>query len=114
MIVVERALVQVSFEDITRMELHGFADASGKAYGKVVYLRLTHSDGRVEVRLVVAKSRVALIKCLSLPRLELMAALLYARLLAYVHRELAMNVERCVHWSDSTITLCWIKSDPGR
>ncbi|KRY24561.1 hypothetical protein T03_17300, partial [Trichinella britovi] len=57
MIVAERALVQVSVEDITRMELHGFADASGKVYGAVVYLRLTHSDGRVEVRLVVATSR---------------------------------------------------------
>ncbi|OUC42220.1 hypothetical protein D917_10339, partial [Trichinella nativa] len=53
MIVAERALVQVSVEDITRMELHGFVYACGKAYG-VVYLRLTHSDGRVEVHLVVA------------------------------------------------------------
>ncbi|KRY58771.1 hypothetical protein T03_7489 [Trichinella britovi] len=113
-IVTERALVQVPLTTITRLELHGFADASGKAYGTVVYLRLSHRDGRVETRLVAAKSRVAPIKCLSLPRLELMAALLCARLLAYVRRELAMKVERCVHWSDSAITLCWIKGDPGR
>ncbi|KRY67843.1 hypothetical protein T4A_13413 [Trichinella pseudospiralis] len=113
-IVMERALVQVPLTTITRLELHGFSDASGKAYGTVVYLRLSHRDGRVETRLVAAKSRVAPIKCLSLPRLELMAALLCARLLVYVRRELAMKVERCVHWSDSTITLCWIKGDPGR
>ncbi|KRY86531.1 hypothetical protein T4D_7652 [Trichinella pseudospiralis] len=105
-IVMEGALVQVPLTTITRLELHGFSDASGKAYGTVVYLRLSHRDGRVETRLVAAKSRVAPIKCLSLPRLELMAALLCARLLVYVRRELAMKVERCVHWSDSTITLC--------
>ncbi|KRZ75006.1 hypothetical protein T10_6967 [Trichinella papuae] len=93
-IAVNRAVVQVSVEDITRLELHGFADASGKAYGAVVYLRLTHRDGRIETHLVAAKSRVAPIKCLSLPRLELMAALLCARLLAYVNRELAMNIDR--------------------
>ncbi|KRY38666.1 hypothetical protein T01_13376 [Trichinella spiralis] len=58
----ERALVQVPLTTITRLELHGFADASGKAYGTVVYLRLTHSDGRVETRLVAAKSRVKISK----------------------------------------------------
>ncbi|KRZ17369.1 hypothetical protein T11_14827 [Trichinella zimbabwensis] len=113
-IAVNRAVVQVSVEDITRLELHGFADASGKAYGAVVYLRLTHRDEGIENHLVAAKSRVALIKCLSLPRLELMAALLCARLLAYVNRELEMNIDRCVHWSDSTITLCWFKENPQR
>ncbi|KRX34223.1 hypothetical protein T05_4990 [Trichinella murrelli] len=57
-IVMEAPLVQVPLTTITRLQLHGFAYASGKAYGTVVYLRLTHSDGRVETRLVAAKSRV--------------------------------------------------------
>ncbi|KRZ15972.1 hypothetical protein T11_4887 [Trichinella zimbabwensis] len=83
---VDRDHVQVSVEDILKMKLHGFADASGKAYSAVLYLQLTHRDERVEARLVAAKSRVALIKCLSLLRLVLKAALLCARLLAYVRR----------------------------
>ncbi|KRX45400.1 hypothetical protein T06_2913 [Trichinella sp. T6] len=80
-IVMERALVQVLRKTITRLELHGFADASAKAYGTVVYLRLAHSDGKRETRLVAVKSRDAPIKWLSLPRLQLMAAFLCARLL---------------------------------
>ncbi|KRY08441.1 hypothetical protein T12_14619 [Trichinella patagoniensis] len=57
-IIMEAPLVQVPLTTITRLQLHGFAYASGKAYGTVVYLRLTHSDGRVETRLVAAKSRM--------------------------------------------------------
>ncbi|KRZ73752.1 Protein unc-50, partial [Trichinella papuae] len=47
-IAVERALVQVPIKNITSVKLQGFADASGKAYGTVVYLRLTHGDGKVK------------------------------------------------------------------
>ncbi|KRX36007.1 hypothetical protein T05_7611 [Trichinella murrelli] len=99
--------------ELAYMDLHGFADASGSAHGAVVYLRL-HENGKVEVRFLAAKSRVAPIKKLSLPRLELMAALLCARLVAYVKREADLPIRSCFCWSDSLVPLCWIRSNAQR
>ena len=85
------------------MELHAFSDASIKAYGAVVYLySQTHSD----TAFVIAKSRVAPLKCPILPRLELMAALIAARLINSLN---LINIPVYV-WVDSQITLHWIHS----
>ena len=59
--------------DVSKMELHGFADASGRGYGAVVYLRVLICDGNIMNRFVAAKTRVAPIKVMTIPRLELMA-----------------------------------------
>ncbi|KRX15912.1 hypothetical protein T07_11881 [Trichinella nelsoni] len=96
------------------MDLHGFADESGSAFGAVVYLRLVHGNGKVEVRFLAAKSRVAPIKKLSLPRCELMAALLCDRLVTYVKREADLPIRSCFSWSDSSVALCWIQSNAQR
>ena len=55
-------------------QLHGFSDASCKAYAAVVYLRTEHANGDIEVNLVASKARVAPIKRQSIPRLELLGA----------------------------------------
>ncbi|GFS49085.1 integrase catalytic domain-containing protein [Trichonephila clavipes] len=65
--------------DSSEAQIHTFSDASQKAYGAAAFLRVKHKD-RVSVDLVTSKSRVAPLKRLSLPRLELMGALLAARL----------------------------------
>ena len=57
-------------------ELHGFSDASHKAYAAVVYLRSEHANGDIEVNLVASKSRVAPMKRQSIPLLELLGACL--------------------------------------
>ncbi len=66
---------------IAYRQLHGFSDASEVAYAGVVYLRLVDTTGCVHVSLVIAKTKVAPIKRLSIPRLELCGALLLAQLL---------------------------------
>ena len=63
-----------------KVELHGFSDASHRAYAAVVYMRSLYSDGQIDVRLVSSKSRVAPLKKQSIPRLELLGAVLLARL----------------------------------
>ncbi|XP_041449657.1 uncharacterized protein LOC121404387 [Drosophila obscura] len=67
-----------------RIELHGFSDASIKAYAAVVYSRLVQANGTVSVSLIAGKTRVAPLKQQSLPRLELCGALLLSRLIVSI------------------------------
>ena len=91
------------------VELHGFSDASKQAYGAVVYLRSVYGDGRVQISLVAAKTRVAPTKRQSIPRLELLGALSLARLTRKI-KDILGEIDT-THWVDSTAALCWIKND---
>ena len=91
-----------------------FADSSLKAYCATVYLRVRYSGGLYSSRLVVAKSRVAPLKPkLTIPRLELVAALIAARLANYVQGIYGKEVP-VTFFTDSTIALHWIKGEAGR
>ncbi|XP_033314586.1 uncharacterized protein LOC117213342 [Bombus bifarius] len=93
-------------------ELHGFCDASERAYGACVYLRIITPDGHVWTRLLTAKSKVAPLKSQTIPRLELSGALLLASLATTVLQALPSNISRTVYWTDSTIVLHWINTSP--
>lgn len=87
------------------MELHGFGDASQRAYGACVYPR-AQADGSWSASLVFSRAKMVPLKKLTLPRLELMGALLNARLVIMVHKALKLpgNVV-CHYWTDSLVTL---------
>ncbi|GFR12555.1 uncharacterized protein TNCT_263951 [Trichonephila clavata] len=70
--------------------LHGFCDASTKAYAAVVYLK-----SKQEIHLVSAKTRVAPIKQLTTPRLELCGALLLAELISVIQKALRIKPAEC-------------------
>ncbi|XP_058988017.1 uncharacterized protein LOC131807010 [Musca domestica] len=72
----------------TNIQLHVFADASERAFGAAIYIRFIGKDGRVVVRLICAKSRVAPLKKQTLPRLELCAAVVAAQLATRVKNDL--------------------------
>ncbi|GFX73913.1 uncharacterized protein TNCV_397241 [Trichonephila clavipes] len=100
--------------DSSEVQIHTFSDASQKAYGAAAFLRVKHKD-RVSVDLVTSKSRVAPLKRLSLPRLELMGALLAARLAKEVKKILDQKCStRAFFWTDSQVTLHWIKGPNHR
>ncbi|GFV75197.1 retrovirus-related Pol polyprotein from transposon 297 [Trichonephila clavipes] len=100
--------------DSSEVQIHTFSDASQKAYGAAAFLRVKHKD-RVSVDLVTSKSRVAPLKRLSLPRLELMGALLAARLAKEVKKILDQKCStRALFWTDSQVTLHWIKGPSHR
>ncbi|GFU61550.1 integrase catalytic domain-containing protein [Trichonephila clavipes] len=89
------------------IELHSFCDASKKAYGAAIYLT-TKSRNGISVKFVTSKSRVAPLNCVTLPRLELLGALVAAHLASKV------NLKRSglqYHWTDSKIIRFWIKAD---
>ncbi|XP_073956512.1 uncharacterized protein [Choristoneura fumiferana] len=95
-----------------RYELHTFVDASQEAYAAAVYWRIIHADDSVTISLAAGKSRVTPNKPISVPRLELQAALLGARLANTVADEHDYEVARRTYWSDSRTALAWIRSEP--
>ena len=112
---IRRCLFSVHWSQKPKLTIHGFGDASEHAYGACVYLVAEKETGETESALVISKARVAPLKKITLPRLELLGALICARLVAYVKSELRLdqNVQTYC-WTDSTVALSWIKSDPAR
>nr|XP_034836350.1 uncharacterized protein LOC117992744 [Maniola hyperantus] len=96
------------------LELHSFCDASALAHGCCLYLRSVDSDGQVVVRLLCAKSRVNPSKPTTIPRLELLGALLAARLCKAALESLRCTISRSVHWSDSSVVLGWLHTNPSK
>ncbi|XP_057290228.1 uncharacterized protein LOC130612911 [Hydractinia symbiolongicarpus] len=94
------------------VQLHGFSDASKAAYGCCVYIRFETESGKIKTALVSSKSRVAPIKSQTIPRLELLGALMLARLLDTVSRALnnVYPIERIFAWIDSSVVYSWIKN----
>ena len=88
--------------------LHIFADASSIAYGAAAYL-VVSTENTVASHLILAKSKVAPLKSITIPRLELSAALLAARLCNKIHSALNILIYQTWLWSDSTIVLSWIR-----
>ncbi|XP_055527542.1 uncharacterized protein LOC129720134 [Wyeomyia smithii] len=99
--------------DYSRLQIHVLADASETAYACAVYFRLETSRG-IEVTLAEAKTKVAPLKTLSIPRLELKAAVLGVRLMNTVLKRHTFVVCQRYCWSDATTVLAWVRSTDHR
>jgi hypothetical protein len=105
-------LVGAISTEILGIELHIFSDASQDALGLAAYLRIILKDGNVKCNLIMAKSRVAPKKVLTIPKLELTAATLATRLSLFLldcHR--VVPSKPTFFWTDATIVLFWIASE---
>ncbi|XP_003740709.2 uncharacterized protein LOC100905907 [Galendromus occidentalis] len=114
---VDRNLLRLPRKQATR-ELHVFADASLRAFGTVAYIRefsRSNPKGEVAVRFIMAKASVTPIKGKwTIPRLELMAALLAARISNKIRKYLDTEIDSVFMYSDSSSVLGWIRDTPSR
>ena len=95
------------------IEIHGLCDASQQALAAVVYLRSTQQGGKVQTVLICSKTKVASIKRMTIPRLELSAAVIVTKLISHVLQ--VFDHENRVHiWTGSAIAYTLINSHPSR
>ncbi|KAL1448332.1 hypothetical protein WDU94_014009 [Cyamophila willieti] len=103
----------ISSAEAVQYQLIGFSDASSAAMSAVIYLHTTCSNGSILINLLRAKSKVAPLKTMSIPRLELSAAFLLVKLIKSLdHFIKSLKIESITCFSDSTTTLAWIQTPP--
>ena len=76
---------------VVKWEFHGFCDASLNGYGACIYVKTIYKSGKISVKLLLSKSRVTPLKQETIPRLELLGALVLSWLMLSVRNSLKMN-----------------------
>ncbi|XP_055543136.1 uncharacterized protein LOC129728709 [Wyeomyia smithii] len=94
------------------IELHGYSDASKRAYGEVLCTKSIFPDGTVDVQLVCSKSRVAPLKLVTIPRLKLCETMLLARLVEKTTAAMKIPFSTVTLHTDSQVCLSWFKKSP--
>lgn len=103
----------VGISNPVKIELHGFCDSSQTAYGACILVKSARENKTSVCHLLCAKSKVAPLKTVSLPRLEFCGAVVLARLVQKLTTSLRITIDNCVLWTDSSIVLSWIKTPPN-
>ena len=94
---------------VEELSIHTFSDASENAYTAVVYARHVYENGNITARLIMSKSRLAPLKASSIPRLELLDALIGLRLTRQVCSALKIPTNGVTYWVDSMNVGHWIQ-----
>ena len=87
--------------------LHGFSDASKRAYAAVLYLTSKYPNDHTETRLLCSKTRVAPTSKQTIPRLELLGVLMLSRLVSSV-ADSPPTLDCIYLWTDSMVALHWV------
>ncbi|XP_076661018.1 uncharacterized protein LOC143364711 [Halictus rubicundus] len=103
----------VTQRTVETIEIHGFCDASERAYGAAIYIRSIDRSGKIKTQILCAKTRIAPLKTISLARLELCGANLLANLYVSIKDSLTNSVAKTTFWTDSTVVLHWLMKSPS-
>ena len=109
-ITIPRCLFSNVSPPLNSVRLVGSCDASTKAYAAVVYLRL-ESEEDVDVKFIAAKTRVTPVGGMTIPRLELLSAVLLSKLITNIHSALKseLSLDEAVCFTDSKVSLYWMQ-----
>ena len=108
MMEVPRCFKLKEMENLKKVQLHHFSDASTEGYGQCSYLRLVDTGN---CSLVMGKARVTPLKPITVPRLELTAAVVSVRVSEMLSRELGYNEVEEVFWTHSKVVQAYIHND---
>lgn len=111
---IPRCLKSPHLPDVREYQIHNFADASQSAYGSVSYLRMVSTSGEIYCSFLNGKSRLAPVKPMTIPRLELAAAVVAVQMNKMLTEELDLTMSASIFWSDSTTVLQFINNTSKR
>ena len=111
---VSRCLKPLALASQFTCELHHFCDASEVAYGVASYIRIFDEEGNSKCSLVAGKSRLAPLKTVTIPRLELSAAVVAVRVHQTILREINLEIHQSFFWTDSEAVLRYIRNKTSR
>jgi len=114
MVEVPRCFKRKGMVSLKKIELHHFSDASTEGYGQCSYLRLVDTSDQVHCSLVMGKAGVTPLKPITIPRLELTAALVSVKVSDMLSRELRYDELEEVFWTDSNVVQAYIQNDARR
>ena len=111
---VPRCYKPADFGHVVSAELHHFSDASTHGYGQCSYLRIKNDQGLIHCSFVLGKARVTPLKPVTVPRLELTAAVVSVKSSGQLKRELCYEELEDIFWTDSKVVLGYIANETRR
>ncbi|XP_077975823.1 uncharacterized protein LOC144431922 [Styela clava] len=111
---ISRCIKPPNFGVVKVVEMHHFSDACQSGYGQCSYVRLVNENGDSHCTLLMGKSRVAPLKQISIPRMELTAATISARMSRYLREELRYENIKEYFWVDSMVVLGYVNNPVKR
>lgn len=110
----DRCLKPLEFGNVITAQLHHFCDACEQGYGTVTYLLLQNEHLQTHSAFIMGKARVAPLKTVTIPRMELIAATMASRMDVLWKKEVHMSLRESVFWTDSASVLKYIKNQSSR
>ena len=107
----DRSFKPPNLGEVTSTQLHHFSDVSHQGYAAVTYLRFTDCSGNTKCSFVMGKSRLEPMKSVTVPRMELSAAVVATTLETMSCEELSLPISELFFWTDSTCITLKIKTN---
>ena len=101
-----RALSFLASSQEIEHQLHVFVDASTCPIAAIIYLRSYENNTKqTETSFIISRCKVTPLKSLSVPKLELEAAIIGIQLLKTVQKEKTLKIHDIHFWTDSRVVL---------